>query len=599
MKKIILKVILLNLLFLASCSEDYVDYNAPDQVSDFTWVVGLDQNKSRENALKININTHLSFIDLSLGYQEHKWEIEEHNRFLKAGFKNQDSLKPYILNDNTVITDAKAHVLFQKPGINTVHLYNTYNQAVSRKTSLGTLTSKEVDGVHVIDTIFEVDVYGHIKPTFKIHTNSGDGSGEELINVATDNTVTVNETIAGDIFEVPSTEVSLDDKSTWPTIEVNVAGSLIYEDFTHIEALGRSNNRRWINENSNPSTSNGEKQIIKFFRLGTFEAGTITANRVNNATEIPPTAEAIASIPLMIKVIASNENPLVVNGQIRETQDEKLRIQLTGEVENLTDKEGFFTVNVTNGAFAQQIPVKKITIDADNPTFIELALTAPIYSSDNITVDYAGGNIQSVDGRTLADFSQPVVSFLGASILTTNSWSGYEEGNTSHAHGYVGVVAGPNSHFWVGGPQNGDAGNPLWSRSTIYKFRGDGSLKFNVEGGFPRGNLQMHQYGLGLVDKVPAGTYEISYMVYKEAGCELDQFQTWAAVSALSGAWDLSGVATETWTKVTRQVVLTAPIEAKSKFTLVFPRGTNPNAQSGKHTMYFDEFSMIPLEVRP
>lgn len=600
MKKIILKVILLNLLLLVSCNEDYIEYNAPDEVSDFTWIVGLDQNKTREDALSINIDEHLSFIDLSIGYNEHKWTIQEHNRFLKEGFKRDDDLTSFIENEETITTDAKAHVLFRKSGINTVKLYNTFDEPITRTTSLGTLTSKEVNGFHVIDTIFEVDVYGHIKPVFKIHRNvTNGGEEEELIDFNIDELVTANSNIDPDVFTTPSSTISLTDKSTWPTVEVQVAGSLTYEDFsyTFTEGTGRPNNRKWEVADGNLNKNNGVKQVVKFFRLGTFEAGTITANRINTG-RVFPQSETTQPIPLMIKVVASNDNPLVINGKVNEIQDEKLRIQVTGELADFDNKESFFNVNVTNVGFNQRINVSNIKIDPDNATFIELELAEPIYSSDAITVEYAGGDIKSGDGRTLADFTSEVNSFLGASILAANSWSGYEEGNSSHANGYLGVVAGGNSHFFVGGPQNGDTSDPYWSQSKIVKFRGNGSLKFTSAGAFPRGNMQFHQYGLGLIDKVPAGTYQVSFMVYKETD-GLDQFQTWGQQLQPQGAWDVSGLEINKWHQVVKTVVLGAAIESRSKLSIVFPRAANPNAQSDRQTMYFDEFSMIPLEIRP
>ena len=128
--------------------------------------------------------------------------------------------------------------------------------------------------------------------------------------------------------------------------------------------------------------------------------------------------------------------------------------------------------------------------------------------------------------------------------------------------------------------------------------RGNGSLKFTSAGAFPRGNMQFHQYGLGLIDKVPAGTYQVSFMVYKETD-GLDQFQTWGQQLQPQGAWDVSGLEINKWHQVVKTVVLGAAIESRSKLSIVFPRAANPNAQSDRQTMYFDEFSMIPLEIRP
>ena len=128
MKNIRILSILFGLLFLVSCDEDeYVDYNAPDELSDVSWYMSVDPY-SRDK-YSIAAETFISFLDLSQGAVSHEWIIEEGNAFLKEGFKKNDSLPLFIdESKGLTINDGKAHVLFRKNGFNKVRLVNKFTE---------------------------------------------------------------------------------------------------------------------------------------------------------------------------------------------------------------------------------------------------------------------------------------------------------------------------------------------------------------------------------------------------------------------------------------------------------------------------------------
>ena len=562
MKKIGILSILFSLLFLVSCEEEYADYTAPDELSDVSWYISFAPYV--QNPFDISAGSFISFLDLSQGAVSHEWIIEEGNAFLNEGFKRNDSLPLFIKKDEGLsITDGKAHVLFNNNGLNNVRLLNKFTEFVSYNSSEGALEAYQEGDLWVIDTTFTFDVYGDLIPTFEVLQD-----GNKVLSIS-----------EGDM-------PSIDDKASWPIVEVEAGKSLTFVDLTTTD---RPNGRLWTVPDGVPSKTGGESAIIKFFKLGEYEAGTFKSLRVDPL----PKNDAEKLIPLIIKVIPSSE-PFVLSGVIKEAEDESMSFQVSGEIVPFTGEEGNFTVNVKNEAagFDQNIAVVSASVDSNDATFIKLKLAAPIYNSDVITVSYSGGNIKSTDTRDLVDFAnKPVQMFSNGNILAPNSWSGFEVENGASNRGF----AGPPGSFWVGA--NGSADDPNWTRTTEKAYSGDASMRFSVEGIGKQYNL--HTYGLGTIDKIPAGTYKISFMVYLEEGNTMGGFYTWGDVVPInqSGAWDIEGLERGKWLKV-EHVVTVPALDAKKKVTIVVHPNINQNASSGRQTMYFDDISFVELEVR-
>ena len=570
MKNNIIKTFLLGLfILLISCNEQYVDYTAPGEINDTSWIIGFDQNKTKEDAFLINIDTHISFLDLSQGYIDHEWIIEEGNSFLKEGFKRNDSLALFIKNNETSTTDPKAHVLFRKKGLNPVRLYNTFSQPVTRETSLGTFTSKQVGNLHVVDTTFTFDVFGYIKPAFRILQDG----------------VVKLEISAEDM-------TSLDNEADWPVVEVKAATALTYED---LSVEGRPNSRRWDVANGSPISTNGVISNFKFFRLGTFNAGTITANRSNIGRTFP-SASVQKIIPLKVKVIQS-DLPFEINGQIKENKDEVLRFQVTGEIDPFTGQENFFTVNVKNNNFDKNISVSQAKISDTDGTFIELTLSEPIYNSDAITVNYAGGAIESTDERLLKDFTAPinVVPYFDGNILPGNGWASFEVEDAAINRAFA------QDYFTGNGNKvNGSNTVGYYMRDTDKSYLGGASMKFESTDATPLPSVNLWGFAFSKPDPIKAGTYKMSYRVWLEPGNTLKAIRTEInKPNFLQQVWNIENTPRGSWQLITNTLVLPADVtETNSRWAFRVHPQLNVGV-TGVQKMYIDDFSLIEIEVRP
>lgn len=569
MKKQIIKVLLLGLIILVGCNEKYEEYTAPGEISDTSWIVGFDQNKPKEDAYLINIDTHISFLDLSQGYIDHEWRIEEGNSFLKEGFNRNDSLHLFIKNSDIITTDPKAHVLFRKKGLNPVRLYNTFSNPVTRETSLGTFTSKQVGDLHVVDTTFTFDVFGYIKPAFRILQDG----------------VVKLEVLAEDM-------PSIDNEAEWPVVEVKAATSLTYED---LSVEGRPNSRRWDTPNGSPITSNGETSNIKFFKLGTYNAGTITSNR-SNIGRIYPQASVEKIIPLKVRVIQS-DLPFEINGAIKETEDEVLRFQVTGELAEFTGQEGFFTVNVKNVAFDQNISVSQAKISESDATYLELTLSEPIYNSDTITVSYSGGTIMSSDDRTMVDFTAPVnvVSYFGSNVLPGNGWASFETGHAAINRAFA-------LDYFTGNANKVDGSNTVgyYMRDTDKSFLGNASMKFESTDSTPLPAVNLWGFAFSKPDPIKAGTYKASYRVWLEPGNTLKNIRTELNIPVfMQHVWNIESTPRGSWELITQTITLPQDVTAtNSRWTFRVHPQLNAGV-TGAQKMYIDDFSLIEIEIRP
>jgi len=569
MKKNIIKTLLLGLIILASCNEKYADYTAPGDINDTSWIIGFDQNKTKEDAFLINIDTHISFLDLSQGYIDHEWIIEEGNSFLKEGFKRNDSLPLFIKNSDVSTLDPKAHVFFRKKGLNPVRLYNTFSSPVTRETSLGTFTSKQIGDLHVVDTTFTFDVFGYVKPAFRILQD-----GVVKLEISAE--------------DMPS----LDNQNEWPVVEVKAATSLTYEDLSE---EGRPNSRRWDVTSGSPISSNGVISNFKFFRLGTFNAGTITSNR-SNIGRTYPSASVEKIIPLKVKVIQS-DLPFEINGTIKETKEEILRFQVTGVIEPFNGQESFFTVNVKNNNFDQNIAVSQAKVSDSDGTYIELTLSQPIYNSDAITVNYAGGNIKSLDDRSLINFTAPinVISYFDGNVLPGNGWASFETEN-----GAINRAFAQDYFTGNGNKVNGSNTVGYYMRNTDKSFLGDASMKFESTDTNPLPNVNLWGFAFSKPDPIKAGTYKASYRVWLETGNTIKKIRTELNKPVfMQHVWDIENTPRGSWQIITNTIVLPQDVtETNSRWTFRVHPQLNVGV-TGAQKMYIDDFSLIEIEVRP
>ncbi|MBJ7881529.1 hypothetical protein [Gelidibacter salicanalis] len=567
MKNIRIITSILCLTILWTCSNDeYQDYDAPDELSDILWLIGT--NKNSQDQYSINAATHLSFLDLSQGAVSHEWIIEEGNNFLKEGFNSTDSLTAFIIpNAGLSTTKPKAHILFNNSGLNKVRLLNKFDKPVKYVSSQGILEAVQEGNLWVIDTTFTFDVYAQIKPAFKVYQD-----GVEILNITE--------------ADMPS----VSDSDSWPTIEVEAGTALRFEDLT---TVGRPNGRSWRFPEGTPNQIGGVTANVSFFQLGTF-TGEMRSFRVSPL----PTSTVTKLIPLKVKVIPSSQ-PFVFSGQIKESENEKILFQLNGEVVPFSGEEANFTVNVFNeqSGFNQVIPVQTASVSTDNATFIELTLSQPIYNSDTITVTYdaSTNGITSTDTRVLQSFGpERVQMYFGNNILPGNSWASFEPSG-----GGINNAFASNQFFIPGGQGNGQFDDLIWERVTTKSFDGVASMRYKLPAGekLPLINL----FGFGLADGpggVPAGTYRVSYRVYKE-NSNLQKFRMeFGNPTTDIKIFDISAIPNNQWVEVSETITFNEDLTADNYRTALRIVDEDNPGITGPQLLYFDDLALIKLEPR-
>lgn len=563
MKKFKIISLLLSLFLIVSCSEDYLDYHAPDSLSDTSWLISLDQTS--QSPFDLNAGSSISFFDLSQGAISHEWIIEEGNAFLKEGFNSNDSLQLFIDKEQKLsTTKQKAHVLFLNSGENKIRLLDTFNEYVSRKTSLGTFEAVKKGNIWVIDTSFVFNVYDYLKPSFKV---SKDGS--EIINVSEEDII------------------SQKDSTEWPLVEIEAGAALTFED---LSTIGEPNGRQWSIPNGAPKTANGKVANIKFFKLGTFNAGKFTSSRIAPL----PTSSLAKFIPLRVKVIPSTQ-PLTINGLVKEQSDETLRFQVTGEINEFTGQESFFTVQVTNeSGFTGNIDVINAKVSETDATYIELKLKDPIYSSDVIKVSYANGNITSTDNRVLDNTTTPiaVTPYYGNNILSSNA--DFERADGDWKKAYI-------ADYWVGNGNDYGTGY-YYERVTTKSANGNASLRFKSTDATPFPGINLSSNKFAAPNGLSSGRYKVSFKVFKPASTDLTNFITiFTLPTWVQTVWDISSVETDKWVEVSQTIEFNnGDIPNNSVFQIRVPSNSFVNSGiTGGQEIYFDDMSFVKIEERP
>ncbi|WP_143470422.1 hypothetical protein [Labilibaculum filiforme] len=392
MKNIKILFLFSALAMLFACEADYEPLNDYSDVDWYTSTFG--------DAKLVGVDNYLSFSDLSQNYIDHSWSFADTSgcKFLKGVIVRQDtSFTQFIDKDlDEVSTKETVSILFTKPGVQGIRLRNTFPHPVTFE-GLDTLVAVKEGDVWVIDTTFMVDVYDTIQSAFKVF--------KEDIEIAN---VDFNQ------------QVTLADSASWPTVEIEAGASLKFVDMTE---KGRPNLITWSVNGGSPSTSTDSAAVVNYYRLGTFFARQTAARSGENL----PFGNKMKYVPLKIKVIKSSL-PFEIVGTITEKSDETIQMSVSGELVEFTDKEEFFTVHVTNpNGFDKIVPVSSVSRNASFGNIIDLKLSEAIYGNDVVTVSYAGGNLESLDERTLQGFTDILVT-PHVVTLTSESVYGFESG---------------------------------------------------------------------------------------------------------------------------------------------------------------------------
>lgn len=349
--------------FIISCQKED-EYEPLNSFSDVGWYFS-----DTEGNLAVSIDDYITFSDLSQGVVSHEWTIGDGNYYLKMPIQRNDSIFKDKIIGNGSTTEKTISVWFRKAGLQSVRLYNTFNEKVTFRGIKGDekvfIDAKEVEDKWVIDTTFVVDVYADIIPKIKIEQN-----GVVLDHTNPNDTIYVE---AGDFL-------SFFDEST----------------------VGRADTWEWT---VGSEKSNQQDAVLTLKKLGVFN-GTFSISR--RGQNIPGNFK-FYKIPAPFKVIPSSKPFVVIPDEVMEREDQTIQVPFNGEFTPFTNQEAHFTVTV-NGTPSD---IATVSINPDDATILDIKMVDQIYRDDNITVSYDGnGSMVSTDTRVPNAFSSISVSMF-------------------------------------------------------------------------------------------------------------------------------------------------------------------------------------------
>ena len=262
-KYIINSLIAAAMLSVVGCKNDY---DPMDTLCDVSWYTS--ETIKQSGVYKVNVDSFISFMDLSQGCLKHEWIIEEGSKFLKNDFNYKDGNLSSQVDENKglVSTRQQESVFFAKPGMTKVVLRNVFSEWVRSNTSEPVEAVKEGDD-WVLTKEFPIDVYGKLDPAVTVKKLDG--------------------TVVLDIE--PGYEVS-DDKEQWTKIELMAGDQLVFIDK---EGGDRPDSRTWAVANR---TYSDKEAVVRFTNANTFSGFTISSSRKE------PKANVRKIIPLVVTV---------------------------------------------------------------------------------------------------------------------------------------------------------------------------------------------------------------------------------------------------------------------------------------------------------
>lgn len=565
-------ILLCSVLFVTvSCNENDEDlFSDPNAFSDVSWYASL----RHSDVFELKVNNVLSILDLSNGTTSHTWTIEDGSFFIDGDFStNEASYEPYIIDGAGLTSESDIiHVLFTKPGLQSIRLYNTFNEKVTFKGATKTLEAQQAEnGLWVIDTTFTVDVYDKIAPAFKVYHND-----VEILSIPADQTV------------------RLADSASWETITVQAGiDELKFVDET---TVGRPTTREWVFDYFEGEFTQSEQSII-MEEEGTFLAGTLQAKRTGDNPLLNETASK--RIPLKFNVEIP---PLIYKiGGISEDESEVISFATSDDVDaaSLATAASDFTVHVSNShtGFDADVTVQEVRVQSGSANVIELVLSEPIYSSDMVTVAYSGTSVRATNNYVLYEFSaEEVTMFRLSENQLPSQFSDFEThaSNNMQADGW-----------W--GQRNWDATNGYryWERTEEYATSGSAGLRFLHEDVTTMTNsITAFSVG-GNVMYNEAGDYEISFDIFVPATTDLTSglsigYQYNPAGESFLLPVDVSSLEKGKWIKVSKMVTFeSAYISSDSRGRQIFFRMENPQATNTRVELFIDNLQVKPTELRP
>jgi len=397
------------ILFAAfiSCEDDYV---APNSFSDVSWYSVV--HDKFDTYPIIGQGDYYSISDISQGAIEHKWELLDSAIYFLGGriVRNDSTLQEKIIGGGNIgdfSTDKTVHLYFPKGGIQSVRLYNTFENEVSFVAKDRTIKSvfDATKGVHVFDYTFTVDVYHDVVAAYKVYRENGDS---------------IDFTAADTI-----------------KIDLNPGDKLSFAQ--KVDSIYHITDVQWTFPKGVPTTSTSDSVTVTFYSPGVVKGIKLRANRSGNNI---PSSNDLVEIPLQITVADGPFMPV----NLTKVSATSVKIQLSGVAQS-TPAAADFTVTAKNADLGQDfnIGVASVALSEDKTNAI-LTLAGPIYSNDEVEVTYSGTNVKSADGRTLQGGTVTLAPITDLSVVDTDFF-GFESATSlwlnSGAGGLYDFVANP------------------------------------------------------------------------------------------------------------------------------------------------------------
>ncbi|WP_347840697.1 hypothetical protein [uncultured Draconibacterium sp.] len=366
MKKINFIYLLILLAAFVSCEEDYV---APNSFSDVSWYSPQHQSLD-ENYPIIGQGQYYSISDLSQGELGHQWELLDPNIYFLGGtlVRNDSTLEEKIIgggNIGDISEDKTVHLYFPEGGIQSVRLYNTFDDTVSFVAEDTVLYSyyDEALGVHVFDHTFTVDVYYDVVADYLVY--------DPDLNV-------------------------IDLASATDTLVITIEAGQALHFAQKVDSIYHITDVTWNIPGGSPQTSFEDSVKVTFYVPGTYSNLRFTASR--NAQNIPSGSDR-DTIPLKV-VVEPSSAPFLVAG-VTKINSTSVRLQLSGQAAGALSKSDF-TVTARNADKGEDFAINVASVNMiDDRTALELTFADPIYSNDEVIIEYSGSELMSTDGRTI------------------------------------------------------------------------------------------------------------------------------------------------------------------------------------------------------
>lgn len=334
-----------------ACNDDDQVLNEPNHRVVYTSEMDFDN--------KIEVNTDISFGDISAGVESRTWAFPDAEIDLVGSDNNETS------------SEANVKAIFNQVGTYDVNLHQVFKGDAYVGSSL---KGKE------LDTTIVVTVLSPVSANVSANLINKDGSLGAALNMA-DNSMN----------------------------EVTASYSV---RFTY-NANGEPEEFDWTFDGGDPATFNGanEEIDVKYKRMGTYDLEFI-------ASRARPYGGDTISIKQLIKVIPSTE-PV----DLEKITDKKGEIALvySREMDASSLNKDNFSISIENGGTI--IPtIKKVTIDSEegNIVLIELDNEA-IYNNDVVKVSYTPGTLMTLDAVAADSFVEEILEFTKVNILDVAS----------------------------------------------------------------------------------------------------------------------------------------------------------------------------------